>query len=422
MLVLQSPRPMLVLSPAKRVRAVNPAFETLTGIPSSDAIGHACLRKGPTDDIFRTLAPPREAKANVMTVRRAEPGSNAGPPWWDVTFVPLPQAEGPPGYLVLIDTVAATSKASMGIIPAKVAAVRKSHQLSIGMEGFAGSTPNAKQFVAKLQHAAASSASVWLTGEAGVGKETAARAIHGASAKKEQAFFGLDAAAVPGFLAESILFGRGSFGESGLLGTLFLKEPQHLPVEVRDQLIAWLDGPGRAVRIIVATRRPVGELVTSGQIPAEFVARLAIIEITVPPLRELGSDWPLLIDRIASRIGHSIPPETRHILMHARWPGNFRELLDTLAGIDGNGPIKPEQLPRMLREAASLQANPLPKNDPGPKLDDVLIQVERRMLMVALKESQGNATKAADWLGIPRARFLRRAEALGVTTRGQAGG
>jgi DNA-binding NtrC family response regulator len=412
---------MLVLSPAKRVRAVNPAFETLTGIPAGDAIGHACLRKGPTDDIFRTLAPPGEAKASVTTVRRAEPGSSAGPPWWDVTFVPLPQAEGPPGYLVLIDAVAAAPKVSMKIIPAMVAAVRKSHQLAIGIEGWAGSTPLSRQFVAKLHQAAASSAPVWLTGEAGVGKETAARAIHGASPKKEQAFFGLDAAAVPGFLAESILFGRGSFGESGLLGTLFLKEPQHLPADVREQLTAWLDGPGRAVRVIVGTRRTVGELVDSGEIPVEFVARLAVIEITVPPLRERRSEWPMLIDRIARRIGRSIPNETRGIASHARWPGNFRELLDTLAGIDGEGPIRPEQLPRTLREAASLEAQPLPKNDPGPKLDDVLIQVERRMLMVALKESQGNATKAADWLGIARARFLRRAEALGVTTRGLAG-
>lgn len=402
--ILHSTVPGFVLSPAKRVRAVNAVWEALTGIPAGDAIGMACLRRGPTDDVFRVMAPPREAKTESTTVRRATPGRNAGPPWWDVSFVPWPQADGSVCYVGQIRVVGGTRPGEKAVIPAAAATIRDRHARSFAIDALGGSTPTLARFAKLLRHAAETAVPVWLVGEPGSGKETAARAIHGASDAKDRAFFGLDCGGSPWFLVESILAGRGSFGESGRLGTLYLKDPHELPPDAQDALLAWLDGPGRRVRVICGSRK-------IDAVKPEFAAALRVLEIAVPPLRDRMADW----QQIVLRSSRPLTAEASALLSNSSWPGNFRELRETIESIPGEGPISPEQLPREFRETLELIDKPPIKPDPGPKLDDVLIQVERRLLKLALETHRGNATKAADWLGIARSRFLNRAKSLGVT-------
>ena len=416
----QATQPAFVLSSSKRIRFVNAAWEVLTKIDSVEAIGHACLRRGPTTDLYRSLAPPPEATAGVVTiVRRAVPPKHLGPPWWDVTFVPLKSAEGTGGYLGLIHVVPAEPTGTKATVPVEAAAVRDAHARTFNIDLASGVGPMAERFANQVRHAAQSNAPVWLVGEAGCGKETVARVIHHTGPNRNRAFFGVDCVGIPWFQLETILFGRGSLGESGKLGTLYLKEPAALPRDAQRYLTSWLAGPGAKVRLISGSNTAIVE-VKSGRLVSEFQSHFSVIELTVPPLRERASEFPRIVERILSRHPlasgelRTLAPDAMKALTNYAWPGNLRELDDVIADVTGDGPIRAEHLPRILREKSALAASPPPKAEPGPKLDDVLAEVEKRLLGVALKKMNGNATKAAEWLGIARTRFLRRAEAFGL--------
>ena len=416
----QATQPCFVLSAAKRIRFVNAAWEAIAGVSSADAVGRACLRRGPTADVFRTLAPsPEASKGQVSTVRRAVPPKALGPPWWDVTFVPLKSADGVGGFLGLISLVPSDTPGVKAHVPQDAAAVRDAHARQFPIDLVTGTGPAAERFANQVRHAAQTAAPLWLTGEPGSGKETVARVVHHTGPRRDKAFFGVDCAGTPGFLLDAILFGRGSAGESGRLGTIYLKAPAALPRDVQRHLATWLAGAGAAVRVISGSQESAATGVAKGTLVPEFESHFAVIELQVPPLRERLSELPHLLARLLARHGsRSIAPESLDTLAHYPWPGNLRELDDVLADAAENGPIRPEHLPRSLRERAALAAAPPSKAEPGPNLDDVLTEVEKRLLGVALAANHGNATRAAEWLGIARTRFLRRAEALGLRGRG----
>ena len=417
----QAEQPIFLLSSAKRIRFVNAAWEALTGVASSDAVGHACQRRGPTADLYRTLAPPLEAtKGHVATVRRAVPPKELGPPWWDVTFVPMRAKDGLGGYLGLITVVAADPPGTKAAVPASVAALRDEHARSFNFELLGGTGPASERFVNQVRHAAASTVPVWIVGEAGSGKETVARVVHHNGPHRDRGFFGVDCAGMPDFLLEGILFGRGSFGESGRLGTLYLKEPSALPRDAQQHVLKWLAGPGANVRLICGSRESPATGVAAGRVVPEFQSYFSVIELRVPSLRERSADLARIVERMLPRLvdsdgqARTLASDTFEVLRNYNWPGNFRELVDVLGDATGDGPIRAESLPRSLREKAALADLPPAKSEPGPKLDDVLAEVEKRLIGVALTKSNGNATKAAEWLGIARTRLLRRAETFGL--------
>lgn len=415
----QAEQPIFLLSSAKRIRFVNAAWEALTGVTSNEAVGHACLRRGPTADLYRTLAPPPEAaKGHVATVRRSVPPKELGPPWWDVTFVPMRAKDGLGGYLGLIAVVAADPPGTKAVVPASVAALRDEHARTFNFELLTGTGPASEKFVNQVRHAAASIAPVWIVGEAGSGKEMVARIIHHNGPHRDRGFFGVDCAGMPDFLLEGILFGRGSFGESGRLGTLYLKEPSALPRDAQQRLLQWL--ASHSIRLICGSADSPNTGVVMGRLVPEFQSHFSVVELRVPPLRERLADLPRIVERILPRIvgadgkTRTLAAETFDVLRNYSWPGNLRELVEELSDATGNGPIRAESLPRSLREKAALADLPPVKAEPGPKLDDVLAEVEKRLIGVALSKSNGNATKASEWLGIARTRLLRRAEAFGL--------
>jgi DNA-binding NtrC family response regulator len=417
----QAEQPIFLLSSAKRIRFVNSAWEALTGVASSEAVGHACLRRGPTADLYRTLAPPPEAtKGHVATVRRSVPPKELGPPWWDVTFVPMRAKDGLGGYLGLITVVAADPPGTKAVVPASVAALRDEHARSFNFELLGGTGPAVEKFVNQVRHAAASTAPVWIVGECGSGKETVARVIHHNGPHRDRGFFGVDCAGMPDFLLEGILFGRGSFGESGRLGTLYLKEPSALPRDAQQHMLKWLAGPGANVRLICGSMETSSLGVAAGRLVPEFLSHFSVLELRVSPLRERTVDLPQIVERILPRLtgaagkSRTLASYAYDVLRNYPWPGNLRELVDVLSDAEGDGPIHAESLPRFLREKAALADLPPVKAEPGPKLDEVLAEVEKRLIGVALNKSNGNATKAAEWLGIARTRLLRRAEAFGL--------
>jgi DNA-binding NtrC family response regulator len=227
-----------------------------------------------------------------------------------------------------------------------------------------GSSRAMQEVYLLLQRAAPTSAPVLVMGESGTGKELAARAIHGASPRRDRPFEIVDCGGLPPALVENELFGheRGAFThafaqEEGAFqradgGTLFLDEIGELPLEVQPKLLRALgEGAvrrigGRApipvdVRVVAATNRDLRREVNAGRFRADLYFRLAVIEIRMPALRDRLEDLrelvPILIDGIVrerSLARRLAPDEALYTTLSThRWPGNVRELRNYLEQI-----------------------------------------------------------------------------------------
>jgi transcriptional regulator with GAF, ATPase, and Fis domain len=212
-----------------------------------------------------------------------------------------------------------------------------------------------------LERIAPTDATVLLEGETGTGKDVIARGVHAESLRRAQPFVVVDCGAVSYNLIESELFGheRGSFTgavstragafENAGKGTLFLDEVGELPLDVQPKLLRVLEsGEFRKVggnrpqkseaRIIAATKRNLKEEVERGKFREDLYFRLAVMPITVPPLRQRREDVPALVDHFLEAAGKrdarlgdlTIGPETRAALAAHDWPGNVRELRNVL--------------------------------------------------------------------------------------------
>ncbi len=227
-----------------------------------------------------------------------------------------------------------------------------------------GASGAMKQLFGILEKVAPTDSTVLLLGETGTGKEVLARAIHHKSKRATRPFVVVDCGAVAPTLIESELFGhvrgsftgavadrRGAFLEADG-GTIFLDEVGELPLELQPKLLRVLeagtvrrvgeDKPRRVdMRVIAATHRDLEAEVEAGRFRRDLYYRLAVVLITVPPLRDRIDDLPLLTKHFVQSMGRGdfeLPGQlmTRFAAYH--WPGNVRELRNlverSLAGAD----------------------------------------------------------------------------------------
>jgi len=275
-----------------------------------------------------------------------------------------------------------------------------------------------------------------ITGESGVGKELVARALHHRSTRKGP-FVPVNCGAIPENLLESELFGhmRGAFTDAssdraGLFeqaddGMLFLDEIGELPLSLQVKLLRVLQddivrriGGNRDitvdVRITAATHRDLSAEVEAGRFREDLFYRINVLHIHVPPLRERREDIPLLIDHFLAhnnaRLGTSvraISPDARRLLLGYGWPGNIRELENTIerAIVLAEGDVIEESdLPERIHQARDpirlqLQSGELSIKKTQRVIEEVLI---RR----ALTQTKGNRTRAAALLEISHRALL----------------
>ena len=220
-----------------------------------------------------------------------------------------------------------------------------------------GADTKMRQLFKLLQDVAATEATVLIEGETGTGKELIAEEIHNHSSHRNGPFVVFDCGAVPRELIESALFGhikgsftgaitdrRGAFAEAHG-GTIFLDEIGEMAMELQPSLLRVLDK--RAVRkvgsntyekidvrVVAATNRDLRAEVAKKSFREDLYYRLAVIRVSVPPLRERGSDIPLLVDHFVRQFSTDqplrlTPDDMAHIQRHS-WPGNVRELRNTV--------------------------------------------------------------------------------------------
>ena len=276
---------------------------------------------------------------------------------------------------------------------------------------------------------------VLITGETGTGKELVARALHYSGPRRDKPFVEINCAAIPSQLLESELFGheRGAFTDAkerkiGLVetaagGTLFLDEIGDLDLGLQAKLLKLLEektvrrlGSLRDqkvdVRIVAATHRPMEQHVREGRFRADLYFRLRIVEFRLPSLRERGDDILMLARHFlglhASRYGRGLvdlSPEAQNLLRRHAWPGNVRELRNLMeqAILLASGPmLGPEHL-HLSPLAAQAEAMPLAVAQPLPAQEGGRLEdVERNMLLAALRNTGWNITQAARQLGISR--------------------
>lgn len=404
------------MSASRRLRYANPAWEELTGRPLAKLRGMRVSARRSASPLGQALAAPPEVWAGrPAQVRRAVPPAEAGPPWWDITFVPLPGNGRPFGVLGFVTKVGEKVRKAEQV-PAKVADLRKQHAAAFSFELFAGPSPASQRLLTQIRLAAQTTVPLWVIGEAGSGKETLARVVHHNGPTRERLFFALDCTAVQPGLIEGLLFGKGGLAGTAHLGTVYLKHPAALNRDLQDRLAQWFTAPA-APRLICGSRLAALDEVAAGRLVAPFHTALAVLELRIPPLRDRLDDLPRLVETLLARldterlVADEVWPEFR---AH-NWPGNVRELAEVLASAAAKAPdvvIEPAHLPRYIKEA-KLCLGMAPLASPRP-LTELLDAVEKRMIELALRQAGPSQSATAERLGWSRAMLIRRMKALGI--------
>jgi len=276
---------------------------------------------------------------------------------------------------------------------------------------------------------------VLIQGETGTGKELLARYIHNRSLRQEAAFIPVNCGAVPADLIESAFFGhrKGSFtgasdDRKGYFeladgGTLFLDEIGEAHLDLQVKLLRVLQegeifrvGGQKSrkvnVRIIASTNRNLGQMVEQSRFRQDLFFRLNVFSIHVPPLRTRPEDILVLADYFLCRVGERLnklvqgfAPKVLALFQAYSWPGNVRELENEIERLvilsDADQMITVEMLSDRLR------LDPWKPDRPGD-LKEQLAEMERQLILKALKEHRNNKTQAAEALGITRQTIITK--------------
>lgn len=295
--------------------------------------------------------------------------------------------------------------------------------------------PTLMRLKKEAQHIAKSSSTVLLTGESGVGKDAFARAIFYASPRAKMPFVQVNCAAIPETLLESEFFGynSGSFtgasknGKPGYfeqahLGAIFLDEIGEMPLSIQAKVLKVIQdktfmrvGGTVAqevdVRIIAATNRNLQEAIANGTFREDLYYRLNVIELNIPPLRAHPEDITPLAFRFIEKYNLvlgadviGIAPDAEAALLQYYWPGNIRELenaIERAVNYAWEGEIKLEHLPTHIGQ--------VPYNDIAPTSYRAAIDnIDKELLLDALKITNGNKASAAKLLKLSRSGFYKK--------------
>jgi DNA-binding NtrC family response regulator len=291
------------------------------------------------------------------------------------------------------------------------------------------------RLVKKAEKAAQRSFPILIQGEPGTGQELLARAIHESGPRKDSPFVSYDCSLVPPDQIEAQLFGTTPLtGSSAILkaqlGSLFLGHIEHLPISAQARLQALLEtgefsSVGDAyihkvdVRVIASTSCDLMQEVTSRRFREELFFRLAVLVLKTPPLQERIGDLGPLIDGLLETINTQSAEEPGYVqkrlsagakgfLLQQSWPGNLRELENTLrrAAVwsDGDEIREADALDAVLstpdraQTGNSILGRPI---EDGINLPEVIGEVARHYIKRAIEQSEGNKTMAANLVGLP---------------------
>jgi two-component system, NtrC family, response regulator AtoC len=301
-----------------------------------------------------------------------------------------------------------------------------------------GRSPAMLEVYKRIAMVSDSRSTVLICGESGTGKELVARAIHHNGPRAEQRFFGVNCGALTETLLETELFGhvRGSFtgavvSKPGIFeeangGTVFLDEVSEMSPALQVKLLRTIEeqeirrvGSNQDVkidvRIVAAGNQNLAQLVEEAKFRKDLYYRLRVIEIDLPPLRERAEDIPLLVEHFLKKLGaergraFSVSPQALSMLASHSWPGNVRDLentLESVVALNRSGVITPDDLPAKITQPSGEGGRAEEFFAHLPTLD----ALEARYVSHVLKVTGGNKARAAGILGINRKTLYRMQE------------
>src|SRR5213082_2445451 len=303
---------------------------------------------------------------------------------------------------------------------------RRLGQVDAGV-GLIGQSPAMRKVMDLVEKVAPSKASVVITGQSGTGKEMVARAIHQLSPRRDKPFIAINCSAIPASLIESEMCGqeRGAFTgadqrrlgawELADGGTLFLDEIGEIPIElqakflrvIEEERLRRLGGKSEIavdVRVISATNRDLKDEIKGSRFREDLYFRLNVFHINLAPLKERREDISVLVQHFIDRFSreggkklHGVSPQAMKLLTDYAWPGNIRELRNTLERaviLCSSGIIEAEHLPSELASGGGESAYlKLPYGLP-------LREIEKEYILATLSRLQNNKARTAQALGI----------------------
>jgi two-component system, NtrC family, response regulator PilR len=311
-----------------------------------------------------------------------------------------------------------------------------------------GKSPKMIEVYRTIGTVAMGDSTVLITGESGTGKELVARAIHEASRRREKPFVSINCSAFPETLLESELFGymKGAFtgatgNKKGLFeaaenGSIFLDEIGDMTPAMQVKLLRVLQerrfrplgGTNEIpvdVRVIAATNQDLQACIQQGSFREDLYYRIAVINIHLPALRERVEDIGLLafsfLRQYSEKAGKSITgisPEALRCLESYCWPGNVRQLENTIeraVALETNGEIQLERLPDAVRNRSNSIEGDLFTLPEGPfDLEGFLTQMEYSLVSQALRQADGNQTLAAQRLKLTKGSLRHKMHSLQI--------
>jgi DNA-binding NtrC family response regulator len=326
--------------------------------------------------------------------------------------------------------------------------LREQLHRSFGFESLVGTGPAHARLLEQVRIAAANAVPVLIVGEPGTGKRLVARVIHELGARRHRPLIPLDCEALPAEVIERELFrprqdeetsdshpaqGDSLCLRSGLAlpegSTLLIGEILALPRDLQLRLASALDGD---VRVIATTAGDPEAALQAERLRPELYHGMTVLELRIKPLRQRREDLPLLAQHLLERVNQRVrshcgafTPQALSALEAYDWPGNVRELARVIDAAHERAHAQPRrQNPVCLIEEADLPASirgnlgaaylpPLAERPVKP-LDELLTEIERRLIETALAKARQNKSRAAELLGISRPRLYRRIKELNL--------
>jgi hypothetical protein len=427
-LLEQTTDPLFLLDRRLRLVFGNRSWEALAQLAIAEAHGLRCRRPRPPsagdsweDMLAHALTPPPEAiEGQPARVRRLLPGHDARQ-WWEIDYLPLRRGGKMGGWFLLGRIrVLGAEPSTAAPLPERLVNLRERAAGRWTLELWSASkVPAMRRLVEQVRLAMQVSVPVLLRGEAGVGKQSLARAIHYGGPAREKPFVTLDCRRLPlPPLAAAVLsIDRAS------PGAIYLREPAAMPRDLQLRLAESLRSaePGTAPRLLAGSRTTIETELAAKGLTDELACLLGTLVIEVPSVRERMEDLPALVESCLARTAGEgaavIAEDVWEPLRTYPWSGNLRELQTALGKARrqaGTEPIAAVHLPTRIRQAFALGGTTGRLADPSLHLDHLLEQAERRLIEQALRRSGGHKAKAAQLLGIWRQRLTRRMEALGI--------
>ena len=311
--------------------------------------------------------------------------------------------------------------------------------------GIIGESLAMRGLLSLIKKVSPTDSTVLILGESGTGKELVAASIHDNSEREDKPFIKLNCAAIPEDLLESELFGHEKGAFTGAVnfkpgkfdmangGTIFLDEIGDMPPNLQSKILRILQeqefyriGGNRTikvdVRIIASTNKNLEKMVREGTFREDLFYRLNVFTLHLPPLRERKEDIPLLVDYLLQNAPKkvAIPSMALQMLVAFSWPGNIRELKNTIESasvIAENGTIEPAHLPAKIAGTFDQNQKMSVKITANISLDERLREIEKNMIIDALKKTGGVQVRATELLGINQRSLWHRIKKHGIDVK-----